>query len=156
MIVLTIETGEERMNTVMRVALIMGLASIAAGGVPAAPADTAPAPSGMTTVYLVLLKKGPAWTAERTPATQALQEAHLANIHKMWEAKRLVIAGPFGDDGDLRGLFLFQAGSLDEAKALAASDPAVQAGRLVPEIHPWWVEKGALPAAGSYCQATTP
>jgi uncharacterized protein YciI len=109
----------------------------------------------MGTVYLVLLKKGPAWTAQETPGTQAVQEAHMANIRAMWEAKKLIIAGPLGDDADIRGVFLFQVSSLEEATALAASDPAVKAGRLVAEIHPWWVEKRALPAAGSYCEATT-
>jgi uncharacterized protein len=107
----------------------------------------------MGTVYLVLLKKGPAWTAKETPETRALQEAHLANIKAMWDAKKLIVAGPMGDDGDTRGVFVFQVGSLEEAKALAASDPAVKAGRLVAEVHTWWVEKRALPAAGSYCQA---
>ena len=111
-----------------------------------------PAPPNMTVVYMVLLKKGPSWTPQQTPETKAVQEAHMANIRAMWEAKKLIIAGPFGDDGDLRGVFLFQVASLEEAKALAATDPAVKAGRLAVEIHPWWVEKRALPESGSYCQ----
>jgi uncharacterized protein YciI len=107
----------------------------------------------MTTVYLVLLKKGPAWTPEVTPATQAIQEAHMANIRVLWGAQKLVVAGPV-EDADLRGIFVFKASSLEDAKALAASDPAVKAGRLVAAVYPWWVEKGALPEAGTYC--TTP
>jgi uncharacterized protein YciI len=108
----------------------------------------------MMTVYLVLLKKGPSWTPEVTPATQAIQDAHMANIRAMWQAHKLVVAGPVDDQADLRGIFVFQAATLDEAKAWAASDPAVKAGRLVPVVYPWWVEKGALPEAGNYC--TTP
>ena len=106
----------------------------------------------MGQVFLVLLRKGPAWTAERTDATRALQEAHMANINKMWEEKKLVIAGPMGDDGDTRGVFVFAAKDKTEARAFAESDPAVKAGRLVPEIHSWWVEKRALPEAGAYCR----
>jgi len=49
---------------------------------------------------------------------------------------------------------VFQATSLEEAKAWAASDPAVKAGRLVPVVYPWWVEKRALPEAGSYCSSS--
>ena len=106
--------------------------------------------------FLVLLKKGPAWTAERTDRTKAIQEAHMANIKALWEAKKLVIAGPMGDDGDTRGVFVFQAASRAEAVALAESDPAIKAGRLVPEIHSWWVEKRALPEAGAYCRPAVP
>ena len=110
----------------------------------------------MTTVYLVLLKKGPAWTAAQTPETRAIQEGHMANINAMWAAKKLIVAGPMGDDGDTRGVFVFQVGTLEEARALTQTAPAVKAGRLVAEIHPWWVETRALPAAGSYCQTATP
>ena len=61
-----------------------------------------------------------------------------------------------GDDGDTRGVFVFQAANRAEAEALAESDPAIKAGRLVPEIHSWWVEKRALPEAGAYCRPATP
>lgn len=107
---------------------------------------------GMGEVFLVLLKKGPAWTAERTDRTKAIQEGHMANIKALWEAKKLIIAGPMGDDGDTRGVFVFQAANRAEAMALAGSDPAIKAGRLVPEIHSWWVEKRGLPEAGAYCR----
>lgn len=123
------------------------------GEVPAPPKAEA---NAMGEVFLVLLKKGPAWTAERTDRTKAIQEAHMANIKAMWEAKKLIIAGPMGDDGDARGVFVFQAANRAEAQALADSDPAVKAGRLVPEIHSWWVEKRALPEAGAYCRPIAP
>ncbi len=77
----------------------------------------------------------------------------MANIKALWEAKKLIVAGPMGDDGDARGVFVFQAANRAEALALAESDPAIKAGRLVPEIYSWWVEKRALPEAGAYCRA---
>jgi uncharacterized protein len=125
---------------------------LAAGAAPAFAAES----GRMMAVYLVLLKKGPAWTPEVTPATQAIQEAHLANIRAMWLARKLVVAGPVEDQADLRGIFVFQVASLEEAKALAASDPAVKAGRLLPAVYPWWVEKGVLPDPGEYCTAPPP
>jgi hypothetical protein len=63
-----------------------------------------------------------------------------------------VPAPPKADDSTMGEVFLFQAATLAEAKALAESDPAVKAGRLAAEIHPWWVEKRALPEAGAYCR----
>jgi uncharacterized protein YciI len=77
----------------------------------------------------------------------------MANIRAMWGAQKLIVAGPVEDQADLRGIFVFRAASLDEAKAWAASDPAVKAGRLVPVVYPWWVEKGVLPEPGTYCAA---
>ena len=52
------------------------------------------------------------------------------------------LAGPFLDGGDLRGLFLFEVATLEEAKALCETDPAVKAGRLVVEVHPWLGPEG--------------
>ena len=135
---------------------ILGVASVVCGAV-SGWSDSAPAaePSQMGTLYLVLLKKGPASTVQETPATRAVQEAHMANIRAMWKAKKLIVAGPLGDEGEIRGVFVFQVSTLEEATSLAASDPAVKAGRLIAEIHPWWVEKRVFPAAGSYCDAVT-
>ena len=138
------------MRKLMTVA-ILSLATAAAAQT--AETKTAPAaPPAMAKVYLVLLKKGPAWTAEKTEATKAIQAGHMANIERLWKEKKLIVAGPGGDDGDMRGVFVFDTDSLDEAKALAASDPAVKAGRLAPEFHSWWIERKALPVAGEYCQ----
>jgi uncharacterized protein YciI len=102
-------------------------------------------PIKLTTAYLVFLTRGDKWTPEQTPATAELQKAHMANIMRLAETKKLVVAGPFGDNGQLRGIFVFRVGSLAEARALTETDPAVQAGRLALDIHPWMVPEGVLP-----------
>jgi len=135
-----------------RMAAALFLSLVLAPGLASGEEPKSAMPPGMAVVYMVFLKRGPSWTPQQTAETRAVQEAHLANIRALWEAKKMIVAGPFGDDGELRGVFIFDVASLDEAKALAASDPAVKAGRLAVEIHPWWVERRALPVAGSYCQ----
>ena len=102
-------------------------------------------PLKLTQTYLAFLTRGEKWTPEKTPATEEIQKGHMANIEKLAEMKKLVAAGPFGGNGRLRGIFVFRVGSLEEAKALTAGDPAVQAGRLAMEIHPWMVPEGILP-----------
>ena len=102
-------------------------------------------PAKMTTAYLAFLKRGAKWTPEKTTQTEEIQKGHMANINRLAETKKLVVAGPFGDNGTLRGIFVFKVGSLEEAKALAETDPAVQAGRLALDIHPWQVPEGILP-----------
>jgi uncharacterized protein YciI len=102
-------------------------------------------PLKLTTVYLAFLTRGAKWTAERTPQTEEIQKAHMANIGRLAQTKKLVAAGPFGDNGTLRGIFVFKVASLAEAKALGDTDPAVQAGRLALEVYPWMIPEGMLP-----------
>jgi uncharacterized protein YciI len=102
-------------------------------------------PMKMATYYLAFLRRGPKWTATRTPETDKLQADHMANINAMAKTGKLVIAGPFENAGDYAGVFVFKVGSLEEAKSLAEGDPTVKAGRLVIEVHPWLVGEGSLP-----------
>jgi uncharacterized protein YciI len=102
-------------------------------------------PLKMATYYFTFLRRGPKWTGEKTPETEKIQAAHMANINAMAKTGKLVIAGPFEKAGDYAGVFVFNVSSLDEAKALAESDPAVRAGRLVVDVHPWLVAQGSLP-----------
>jgi uncharacterized protein YciI len=102
-------------------------------------------PVKLTTAYLALLTRGAKWTPEKTPATEELQKAHIANIVRLADLKKLVVAGPFGDNGQLRGIFVFKVASIEEARALTETDPAVQAGRLAIDLHPWMVPEGVLP-----------
>ncbi|MEL6823139.1 MAG: YciI family protein, partial [Calditrichota bacterium] len=67
-----------------------------------------------------------------------LQAAHMANIRKMAEEGKLSLAGPFINDGDLRGIYIFNVETLEESRALTETDPAIQHGSLVMELHPWY------------------
>ena len=102
-------------------------------------------PVKLTQTFFAFLTRGEKWTPETTPATQEIQKGHMANINRLAQMKKLIAAGPFGDDGRLRGIFVFRVGSLEEAKTLTATDPAIQAGRLAMDIHPWMVPEGVLP-----------
>ena len=50
---------------------------------------------------------------------------------------QLIIAGVFLDDQEFRGIFIFNVATIEEAKELAEVVPAVKAGTLVLELHPW-------------------
>ncbi len=92
---------------------------------------------GMKTYVLALLKAGPNRGQDSATAAR-LQAAHLANIQRMAGEGKLVLAGPFMDNGDLQGIYVFNVETVGEARALTESDPAIQAGRLVMELHPWY------------------
>jgi uncharacterized protein YciI len=104
-------------------------------------------PLQMNTVYFAFLKKGPNRKDgdDKTPEIQELQKAHIANIERLAKLGKLVVAGPFGDEGVLRGIFVFRVNSLAEAQELCATDPMIKIDRLRVELHPWQVPEGVLP-----------
>jgi uncharacterized protein YciI len=104
-------------------------------------------PLEMNTVYFAFLKKGPNRKDgdDKVPEIQELQKAHIANIQRLAKLGKLVVAGPFGDDGVLRGIFVFRVASLQEAQDLCATDPMIKIDRLRVELHPWQVPEGVLP-----------
>ena len=102
-------------------------------------------PMKLTQMFIVFLTRGEKWTPERTPATEEISKGHMANMNRLAEMKKLIAAGPFGGNGRLRGIFVLRVASLEEAKALTATDPAIQAGRLAMDIHAWMVPEGILP-----------
>lgn len=76
---------------------------------------------------------------------RSIQEGHLENIRKMAESGDLVIAGPLGDDTRLRGVLVFRSWDPERIHRLVAQDPAVRAGRLECDLHPWYVPEGVFP-----------
>lgn len=98
----------------------------------------------MEKYYLVLLKRPSNAPKMEAPALEALQKQHLGHLRAMYEAGKLVIAGPFDEQQDqaMRGMCLYRVASLEEARRLAEQDPMVKAGRLQVDVLAWWVEKG--------------
>lgn len=77
-----------------------------------------------------------------TAELNRLQAGHMANMKVMADAGKLIVAGPFGDDGNWRGIFIFDCANKEEVLELLKKDPAIAAGRLDYEIHSWWTAKG--------------
>jgi uncharacterized protein YciI len=107
----------------------------------------ADSPLKLSTVYLAFLKRGPNRKEGdgENPEIKELQKAHIANIERLAGMKKIIAAGPFGDDGALRGIFVFRVASMQEAQELSATDPMIKIGRLAVELHPWQVPEGVLP-----------
>ncbi len=116
----------------------------AEGGSPA----TKPAaqPIDLESYQLVLLQRPEHPREYAEDKLEEIQQAHLAHLGQLARSGKLMVAGPLGDQPDprLRGLEVFRAGSLEEAKRLAEEDPAVKAGRLEAVVMTWYTEKGAL------------
>jgi uncharacterized protein YciI len=95
----------------------------------------------MQQYFMAFLKKGTT-RSQNESETDSLQKLHLAHLGKMYDLGFADISGPFGDDGDIRGITIYNVPTLEMADSLANADPMVKSGRLEIEIHPWWAAKG--------------
>jgi uncharacterized protein len=96
----------------------------------------------MKTYFMVFLKRGPKRSQTKDEAAK-IQKAHLENIERLAEEGKICMAGPFLDDGEIRGIFVFAVESKEEVEELCSTDPAIIAERLIAEIHPWYAAKGS-------------
>ncbi len=97
----------------------------------------------MKTYVMVFLKKG----AKRDhPAEEAkkIQALHMEHLNMMHKEGMLLMAGPFADDHDIKGILIMNAPDADQIKQLVESDPAIKAGRLIAEYHLWYTKSGTI------------
>jgi uncharacterized protein len=87
--------------------------------------------------WFVMLTKGNNRTQDSLTAAK-IQEGHMANINRLYYEGKLKVAGPFGDDGNWSGIFIFDCTTKEEVESLLKTDPAIAAGRLAYDIRPWW------------------
>lgn len=99
---------------------------------------------GMKGYMLVLLKTGPNTTTDTQFINQSFR-GHLDNINQLADEGKLVVAGPLGrNDQNYRGIFILNVTTIDEAKLLLQTDPAVKEGLLDAEFFNWY-GSAALP-----------
>lgn len=95
----------------------------------------------MQQYFIAFLKSGPK-RSQSKEETDSLQKLHMAHLSRMYEEGFADISGPFGDDGDIRGITIYNVPTQKIADSLANMDPMIKSGRLMIEIHPWWAAKG--------------
>lgn len=93
---------------------------------------------GMKQYVFCILKTGTNTTA--TPDEKKKYfEGHMANINKLAEEGKLVVAGPFmKNERNYRGIFIFNCATIEEAQKLVETDPAVKAKIFEVELTPWY------------------
>lgn len=92
---------------------------------------------GMKKYVLCLLKTGPNKSLSADSVKKCF-EGHMMNIKKLSLRNKLIVAGPFTDGTELEGIFIFNVETVKEAEELTNTDPAVKAGLLSMELHPWY------------------
>lgn len=93
---------------------------------------------GMKPYIFCILKTGSNTTATAEEKNE-LFKGHMTNIGKLAKEGKLALAGPFmKNDRNYRGLYIFNVATVEEAKELVATDPAVKANLLEAELTPWY------------------
>lgn len=99
---------------------------------------------GMKNYVFCILKTGSNTTATAEERT-AYFKGHMENINRLAKEGKLAVAGPFGkNDKNYRGLFVFNVATVEEAKALVESDPAVSAKIFDYELTPWYASAALM------------
>lgn len=93
---------------------------------------------GMKKYVMAFLYRGESVSEYTSEQRAKIQEGHMAHITQMSESGKLVMAGPFFGNEELRGIFVFDVRNLEEAKGLTNADPAVNAGVLRMELKEWY------------------
>lgn len=100
---------------------------------------------GMKSYFLVILKTGSNTTADKTLVSESFR-GHMENMNKLVAAGKLIVAGPFGkNELGYRGIFILdKAKTVEEARELLQTDPAIKANLLAYDLLPWY-GSAALP-----------
>jgi uncharacterized protein YciI len=132
--------------------LLTGLLSVSAFGQEKQAADIKPSKfdaelakkvgadkNGMRKYVIAFLKTGPNDAKVTGDERKAVFKGHFDNMGRLAAEGKLAVAGPFNDPAKIyRGLFILAVSTVEEAKALAETDPTVKAGVLVVEYVPWF------------------
>jgi uncharacterized protein YciI len=87
--------------------------------------------------YFVMLTRGQNRSHDSATAAK-IQSGHIDNINRLYNEGKIKVAGPFGDNGNWRGIFIFDCATQEEVESLLKTDPAISSGRLAYEVHPWY------------------
>jgi uncharacterized protein YciI len=89
-----------------------------------------------TNQYFGTITPRPTFISDATKEENKIMEIHFQYLRERYDMKKLFLAGPILEEGAF-GVLVFSAESLDEAKQFQQQDPAVMAGIMKPEVHPF-------------------
>ena len=72
-----------------------------------------------------------------SPQRKRNHEEHIAYINAMTASGKMVLYGPILDAGDLRGMYVFAASSIEQAREWANQEPSVKIGMIEMRVYPW-------------------
>ena len=89
------------------------------------------------TYFVLLHAPGPLWDHAKGFRDQHGIAAHVGYMSDQADKGRIVMGGPFLDNSG--GMMIFDAPTIDDARAIAQADPTVTSGLLTVTVKPWLV-----------------
>lgn len=121
----------------MKKSIIISLACMFLAMTASAQQDSTKPEDQIRQYWFVLLTAGPHRDQDKATAAK-IQEGHMANIRRLYAEGLLKVAGPFGDDGNWQGIFIFDFPDKAGLEKILQTDPAISSGRLNYEIRSWY------------------
>ena len=99
---------------------------------------------GMKSYVFVMLKSGKNQSTDKVLIDSCFA-GHMNNIVRLVKEKKMIVAGPmFENEKSYRGIFILDVATMEDAKLLLETDPAIKAEFLEPELYKWY-GSAALP-----------
>ena len=99
---------------------------------------------GMKSYVFVILKTGSNTTTDKEFIDSCFA-GHMANIGRLVNEGKLIVAGPLGkNDNTYRGIFILNVTTIEEARELVQTDPAINSKLLDVDLYKWY-GSAALP-----------
>lgn len=92
---------------------------------------------GMRQYVMCFLKTGSLKVDDKAKQSE-LMKGHFGMINRLAKEGKLILAGPFMEGGDFRGIYLFNVKTIDEAKKLTETDPSIKEGFFTVEFIKWY------------------
>ncbi len=92
---------------------------------------------GMKMYVMCFLKTGPL-KVDDAKKRNDLMAGHFAMINRLAAEGKLIVAGPFSEGGDFRGVYLFDVKTIEEAQKFTETDPSIKEGYFRVEFLKWY------------------
>lgn len=104
---------------------------------------------GMRQYVMCFLKTGPLKVEDKAKQAE-LMKGHFGIINRLAKEGKLILAGPFMDGGEFRGIYLFDVKTVEEAQKLTETDPSIKEGYFIVEFLKWYGSAALMEVNGTH------
>jgi len=106
---------------------------------------------GMKMYVMCFLKTGPLKVDDAKKRGE-LMAGHFGMINRLAAEGKLVLAGPFSDGGEFRGIYVFNVKTVEEAQRLTETDPSIKEGYFKVEFIKWYGSAALMEVNGTHAK----